>query len=231
VCSSGDKTAKATEQSQAAFSNTLQASFATAFANNQAILQNLKTTLSNIIANPTGFSPAALTAARTNATDNVSREFQSASTAANAVAAAHGGDALPSGVSAQVSGQIAQGAAAEQSKEQEQITLANEQQRQQNYWNAIGALGGVANAENPTGYAGSSSTAANASTNAGNLLLQSQQATWGDIGGIISGVAGLGTSIATGGLSGLIRGRSGGSAPNFEGGPGTYNPVSGGYNP
>jgi hypothetical protein len=210
VCSSGDKTASENEKSQLQFSNTLQASFATAFANNQAILQNLTGKLSAIIQNPTGFSPQALTAARTNATDTVARQFQTASTAANAVAAAHGGDALPSGVSAQVSGQIAQGAATAQSQEQNQITLANEQQRQQNYWNAISALGGVARTEDPTGYAGASSTAANASTNAGNLLLQSQQATWGDIGGIISGVAGLGEAVATGGLSSFIPSGGGG---------------------
>ena len=224
MCSSGDATAKATEQADAAFTNTLQGSFSSAFANNQAILSSLNTTLSNIVKNPTGFTPAALTAMRTGATDTTATQFQNAERSANAVAAAHGGGALPSGVAAQVSGQIAQGAAAQQSQEQNQITLANAQQQQSNYWNAISGLGNVASMENPTGYSNSAATNSNASTNAGNLLLQSQQAGWQDIGGIISGVAGLGTAIATGGLSTLASKAGGavGGAVSGSGGAGSW---------
>jgi hypothetical protein len=197
MCSSGDQTAKANEASQAAFSSLLQSSFSTAFGNNQAILSNLNTSLSNSIKNPTGFTPATLAAMRTGATDTTATQFENAEKSAGAVAASHGGDALPSGVSAQISGDIAQGAASQQSQDQNQISLANAQQQQSNYWNAISGLGTVANLENPTGYAGASSSAANSSTNAGGLLLQSQQAGWQDLGGVLSGIAGLGTA-ATG---------------------------------
>lgn len=201
MCSEGDKTVSQTEQSQAAFQQELTKDFSTAFGKNQEILNFLNTTLTNAIKNPQGFSQPALTAMRTGATDAVSKQFQDATVAANATAAAHGGAALPSGVAAQVSGQIAQGAAAEQSKQQQQITLANEQEKQNNYWKAIAGLGGVASQENPNAYASNATSAANSVSNLGQTLLATQQADWQNAGAIISGVAGLGEAVATGGMS------------------------------
>ena len=192
MCSSGDSTAKANEQSQLQFSQQLQSDFATTFGQNQGLFKQLSGVLQQALTNPQGYSPAALAAMRTSATDTIASQTQAAKVAAGNYAATHGGSALPSGVNAQIAGGIATAGAQSQAQAQNQITQANEDLRQQNYWRAISGLGSVMGENNPLGYAGAQTGASNASTGAGNLLLQSQQAGWANVGGIISGVAGLG---------------------------------------
>jgi len=148
----GDKTVEQGEHSQAGFNNVLQAAFKQQFGASSAVLNFLNGKLTDMANNPTGFSPQALAAARTNAIQQSATDVNNATKAAQASAAAHGGNGLPSGVQAQIAGQIQAAGANEESNNLNQINLANEQQRQQNYWAAIQGLGSVANAENPTGF-------------------------------------------------------------------------------
>lgn len=202
MCSSGDSTAKNAEQAQAAFTQTLQSSFQQAFANSQGILSGLTSKLTEAMNNPQGFSPAELQLMKSQASDTVTGQTQAAEKAASTYAASHGGADLGSGVQSQIAGTIAASGATEQAKESSNIDLANAEQQQQNYWRAIGGLSNVAQAENPTGFAGAANQGAGEVANLSQAVLASQQAGWQDVGSVISGVAGLG-SAATGAFKDL----------------------------
>jgi hypothetical protein len=208
MCSSGDQTVKQTEKSQADLNNQLKQEMLTTFGQNQALFAQLSPHLLSLMQelnrqfeNPEGMSPEALAAARTTATDLNALQFEQASRGANTVAAAHGGAALPSGVTSQIAGEVAAQGARSESAAQNQITLTNEQMRQSNKWAALqgefgatGELLGVAGLNNPVNYANAATGAANSVSNLGQTYLASQQAGWADLGGIISGVAGLGSA-------------------------------------
>jgi hypothetical protein len=191
ACSSGDSTVSATESSQAALNTELSGYMKTAFAQNQSVYKMLTPLLEKQVTNPQGMTQQAMAAARTGATDTTALEFENASRNANAVAAAHGGGALPSGVAAQVSGDISASAAAQDSAEQNQITLQNATIQNQNYWNAISGLGNITAQNNPTNYANAATNAGNSVASLGQTYLASQQAGWQDAAGIISGVGAL----------------------------------------
>lgn len=212
MCSDGDKTAKATEASQAAFTQTLQNSFGTAFAANQGILNNLSAKLTDAINNPKGFSPQTLALIKTNASDTVAQQTKGAQVAAGNYGASHGGADLGSGVQSQIEGSIAGQGAEESAKEQSNIDVQNGLVQNQNYWNAIKGLTDVANAENPTSYAGQATGAANSTADLSRSVLASQQAGWQNTFGIINGVAGLATAAA--GLPISFGGSSSGGGTN-----------------
>jgi hypothetical protein len=150
----GDKTAQAGEKSSLSFANTLQAAFRQQFGTNTAILNFLNGKMTDMANNPTGFSPAAIASANSNAIDQAAVDTQNATRAANETAAAHGGNGLPSGVQAQIAGQIQAAGVAEKDQSLNQIQLANAEQQQKNYWAAVSGLSNVAEQENPNGYAG-----------------------------------------------------------------------------
>jgi hypothetical protein len=106
-----------------------------------------------------GFSPQALAALRTSATDTTSAQFQNAQAALNQELKTSGSANVPSGVTVGADQALLTAQAQTQSGQQNQITLANQQQAQNNFWNAINALNGVAAQQNPLGYAGSASGA------------------------------------------------------------------------
>jgi hypothetical protein len=170
--------------------------YATTFAESQQIQQQLKGVLTNQLTNPTGLGADRVAAMRTGATDTVATQFENASRSANAVSAAHGGAGLPSGVSAQIGGQIAAGAAAANSGEQNTISVADAQAKQASYWNAISGLGSVGAAYNPTGTSNSAASVGSSTANLGSTLLASQQAGWQDAAGVIGAVGGLATGAA-----------------------------------
>lgn len=196
MCCSGDSTVKSTETAQAAFTNTLNSSFQTAFANNQDILGKLTGKLTDAINNPKGFDPKTLALMKTNAADTVTQQTANAQTAANAYIASHGGAELGSGVNAQIKGSIAASGATETAKEESGIDVQNGLLQNQNYWQAINGLTNVAQAENPTGYANAETGSANSVSDLSKAYLSSQQAGWQDVGGVISGIAGLATAAA-----------------------------------
>jgi len=190
----GDSTLKAQEQAQANFTNTLMQSYKQQFGQQSQILSFLTGKLQPMINNPTGFSPEALTAMRTGATENTATSYGQAEQALHAQEAARGGNGLPSGVDAQLEAENANQGAALNAQSQNQITLQNEQLKQQNYWNAVNALSGNAAQYNPTGYAGQATSGSEAVGNLGTAYKNSQSSQLlGALGGIAGGA---GTALA-----------------------------------
>lgn len=180
----GDPTAQAAEKQQAEFDRQLMTLFQAQYGKQSAIMDFLTKRMEPIIAKGgEGMSPEALAAARTQARDTLSTEFQGATRAINATQQR----GLPSGVSAQISGSLMAQQAEEQARAQNQITMQNEQLKQVNYWNSVGALSGNANMLNPLGYASNASSGGN--TVAG--LSQANTAAAGPgIGAIFGSIAG-----------------------------------------
>jgi hypothetical protein len=185
----GDQTLKDNEASQAALNKQLAATFTTQLGKQSAITDALTKKLQPMIDNPSGFSPEALTALRTSASDTDAAQANGARTALQDQLNARGG--LPSGADAQLRAQIESGAASTESNAQNNITLQNEQQKQQNLWQAVNALSGNAQIINPLGYSGGATSGAGAVANLGQAYQQSKQSQLlGVLGGIAGGVAG-----------------------------------------
>lgn len=201
----GDDTAKQSEelsqqnqQSQMDFSKSLMDIFQKQYANNTEVLNYIKGKMQPLIDNPTGYSQDALNAMRTSATDTLSNQYQNAQKTLNSNQFAQGSRDLPSGVSAQLSGSLMASEAADKAGAENNITLQNENMKQQNYWNAMNTLNGVAAAYNPLGYSGAATGAANSASNAAdsaanlsNAYTNSNQSQlMGALGGIAGGVLG-----------------------------------------
>ena len=140
-----------------------------------------------------------MAAAKTGAIQQTATDYTNASKAVNGQMAARGGSTLPSGVEAQIEGGLAQGAANEESSNLNQITLANEQQKQANYWKAVGGLSDVANSYNPNGFASSANGGAGTVAGLSQANTAAQQAgLWNTfVGGFGKGLGqGLGTAAA-----------------------------------
>lgn len=220
MCSSGDSTVKATETAQAAFTNTLSASFKTAFANKQEYLDKIGAKLTDMINNPRGFDPKTLALMKTNASDTVATSTGNAQQAANAYLATHGGSELGSGVAAQIKGQIGATGAVEGARENSNIDIQSGLLQNDNYWKAISGLTNVANSENPEGLASAETSSANSVGNLSQAYLASKQADWNNTFGVIKGITGL-ASAAVGlpSFGGSSGGGGGGSNPT-----GAYSP-------
>ncbi len=170
-----DTSAKGTEKSTSNFTNQLFSAFSQQFGAQSSILSFLTNKMTSQVNNPQGFSPEMKAALNTQATQGTAADYAKAQQATNAVNAAHGGNGLPSGVQAQLNAGNAAGAAAEQSQAQTSIGVADAQQQQQNYWNAVNGLNGTAAMYNPTSYAGAGTGAANAVAGLSQAVSQSQQ--------------------------------------------------------
>src|SRR6185437_12491610 len=120
--------------------------------------------------------------------------FQNAQAGLNEQEFTKGGLDLPSGVNAQLDASLQAQRAQQQAGEENQITLANEEQRQQNYWNAVKTEGGVADAYNPGGYIADS---LNASAGVGGLADAATKANQSGFGSQLEGsiASGLGNFI------------------------------------
>ena len=180
----GDPTAQAAEQQQMQFDQQLMSLFQAQYGKQSAITDYLTKQLEPIISKGgEGMTPEALTAARTQARDTVSNEFQGAQRAINATEQRE----LPSGVNAQVGGSLMAQEAETEAGQQNQITLTNEELRQRNYWNSIAALSGNASLINPLGY---SSGATSGSGAVAGLSQAVTAANGPGLGAILGGIAG-----------------------------------------
>jgi len=211
----GDKIAKQSEQlgvqqqqQQITFDQQLMDLFNKQYSSQQQTLQYLQSRMQPMIENPTGYSDQALPAMRTSATDTNSSAFQNAQQALQERTQQMSGGSKLAGLSgADVEAQAAllNSAAQNESAAQNNITLQNENLKQQNRWNAINVLNGVAAQQNPLGYssqanAGSGTTAEleNAVSGSSSAVTASQQSQLlGALGGITGGLA---TGWATGGF-------------------------------
>jgi hypothetical protein len=218
MCSSANPTEEDNLNSTAAMTSTLGNDFNQSFAQNQATLGNLTSALQQSIAKPQGFTSGQMAGLRTGAMDTNTQQFDAAKANAGAAAARYGGD-VASGVTGQIEGGLAGEEAANESGEQNEITQANAQQQQANYWKGIQGLSNVAALQNPTGYANAATGSSNATTGAANAVTSEQQQGWQDTMGVISGIAGLGSAGAkafTGFGGGSGSGGSSIQAPGYD---------------
>jgi hypothetical protein len=191
----GDDTAQASEKASAAFNTELQGYMQTQFAQSQESLKYLTSKSMAMIDNPTGMSADALAAARTLSTDQNASAYQNAKRQLQNNQAIKSGD-LPSGVDAQIQGSLASEEAANQAGSQSQITLQNEQLKQQNRQNAINTLSGVSNTGGS--YMSTLSSGANsAAGEVGNLSQANTAAAGPTFGAILGGVVGAGVQGLT----------------------------------
>lgn len=188
----GDATAKAAEEQQLQFNTQLMSIFQQQFAKQSQIFDFLKGKLQPMIDNPTGYSPEALAAMRTSATDTLSQNYQNAQRALQSEQFARGGRDLPSGVNAQLDAALQYAEASDKAGAQNTITLQNENLKQSNFWNAMNALNGQEAIANPLGYAGAATSGSNAVANLSQAYTASQQ----------SGLMGMLGGLAGGALSG-----------------------------
>lgn len=161
----GSGTTQAAEHANLAFTQELQKIFIDQYNNQRGVLNFLKGRLEPGVNNPQGFAPAALAAMRAQATDTIATQFQHAEQALNQKEQTQGGANLPSGVNSQLDAALLAQEAEQQSAASNNITLQNEQQRQANYWRAVGALSGTASELNPLGYASGETASGNAGAN------------------------------------------------------------------
>ena len=202
MCSSGGEVAQTDEQlqqAQAAMTQTLNADYSTTFAEQQSVAKQQMAIANNLIANPQGYSPQFLAQQTTAINQNTATSARQALSAASAFAASHGGAADTGGGGiAQIAGQIGSAAASEKASQLSSLATANANLKQENYWKGIGELNNAgSNLGGVAGTAiGSSAGVAGSSTGAGSGALAAQQAGWQDVGGIISGVAGLATAAS-----------------------------------
>jgi hypothetical protein len=165
------------QNAQISFYNEMTADYQQTYSQNQQILKSLTASFSPILAagpNQEGFSSAELQSLESSATTGVGQNYAAAQKALAIQQGAQGGgnSFVPSGANSEMRGQLAQSAAQQESSEQLGIQQADYQTGQQNYWQAAGALGGVANAYNPTGYSGAATGAGGAASTTANEVEQ-----------------------------------------------------------
>jgi len=201
MCSSGGQVAQVDKDLQAAqakMTTTLNADYSTTFGEQQGLLGNLQAKMNYIAANPMGYSPAQLHAAKTSINENTATAAKQALGAAAAFAASHGAADVGSGPAGELAGEIASGAA--QSKSQQLLALSqqNEEMKQKNFWNAISGLNSVGSelgGAGGTAIGGATSTS-NSAVNAGSRALSAQQAGWENFGSVLSGISGMTKAVA-----------------------------------
>jgi hypothetical protein len=200
----GDKTAQSAEQTQAAFDQQLMNIFTQQYGKQSQVFNFLTGKMQSMIAaGGQGYDPGALTAMRTSATDVNAQQTKNAQQAfANSVSARSGGSKLAGVSGAEASGEaaIAAEGAANEANSQNAITLANEQLRQQNYWNATNVLSGQEAVANPLGYSAGATSGTNAVSNASQAVTAAQgpsalQIVGGIVGGGLAAAAGPGGAL------------------------------------
>src|SRR5690242_2392867 len=131
-------------QAQIGFYNALTQNYKTTFGQNQAILNELQSSLAPIIAagpNQQGFSQGELTALDTQATDASAQNYKQASQALNERFAAAGGNQfIPSGAQEQLNSELATSSLNNLTNNRLGITEKGFDVGRQNFTNAVGAL-------------------------------------------------------------------------------------------
>lgn len=181
--------------------NELRQLFYDQFGRQQNALNFLNSQAKAMVTNPTGFSPAALAALRAQSTDTVAGNFQNAQKALQEHEAQTGGSLLPSGVNANLDAGLYAKEAQAQAQGENEITLQNEDLKNQNYWRALGVLSGDAAAQNPQSYLSGS---LDASAGVGSLADAATKANQSGFGSQLeSGIAsGLGRELTGGNSTG-----------------------------
>lgn len=209
LCKGASAAQNSLASSQANFYNTLQQDYGTQFKNQNAILGTLTNSLNPIVQggpNQFGFSTGETNALNSQAIQGTGQQYNNAKQALGAQQAAEGGgnSLLPSGVQAQQQAGLASSAANQASSQLLGIQNEGYQQGHQNYESAIGQLGGVASAYNPSGTANSANSAGSSAFGSATTVNQENQAAspWNFFAPILGGAA----SNALGGLGAVASG-------------------------
>jgi hypothetical protein len=200
---SGQQQAIAAQQQQ--FYSTMQQDYSTMFAGQQNILTNLQNSWNPVLQagiNQYGYSAPETAALQSTATQGTATQYANASRALNEGIAARGGTSfIPSGASQQMQQSVATAAANQQSNELLGIQQSGYAQGRQDYLAAAGALSGVAQLQNPLGYAGTANQSGSSAYQSAYQNQQMQNQMYSQIGGMIGGAAmnimapGLGTAF------------------------------------
>lgn len=141
-----------------------------------------------------GYTPQENTALETQANQGTATRYAQAATALNEQIAARGGGNdltnINSGGAAQLSEELASGAAATQSAEELGITQSGYDIGRQQYQEAVQGEEELAAGWNPNSFAGSTVNAGNAAASEANTITQQQNSMWGAVIGALGGVAG-----------------------------------------
>jgi hypothetical protein len=199
ACSSGGKVAvddQALQDATLASVKQQTADYGTTFAEQQQVLNSIKTRMQAEATNPMGYTPAQLAIQRTSINENFSNAAKQALGSAAAFAAAHGSSDIGGGATGQIAGQIGTAAATGAAQARASLAQQNEALKQENRWKALSGLDTVG-----AQYGGAGATAignvagvSNASTGAGEGVTQAKQAGWQDVSGVLSGISGLATA-------------------------------------
>lgn len=193
------------EQQQGKFSQTVQADYATRFAQQQQTLASLGDIVKGVEAGrlSPGLDAKTLAAMNTNILDTTGANYANAARAINMQLAGRtgipgvgmGGESgLESGVDKQIKAGIASAAAGQTSTEQFNLTLADRQAAERNTQMAMGGLQAIAGEQAPLGFAGAATEANKTAFSEADTIAQQQSQEQAAIGG---GVA----SLAMGGLT------------------------------
>lgn len=191
MCSSGDQTASNAEKSSAAFQDTLTNAFKTQFGQNQQLYQFLSGALTKQVTNPQGYGDQAVAAMRTSATDTIASQYDNAKKALQNRQFVAGGESLPSGVNAMQTGALATGQASDTATAQNNITVQDENLKQQNYWNAINGLNGVNQGNNANVTAGEANGAGGTTANLSSAVTASKAAAMSPFNALIGAGGGV----------------------------------------
>lgn len=202
----GDSVAKQEEQAQAEFTQTLMGIFQQQYQNQSAVLSYLKGKMQPIIdQGGIGYDTATLNSMRTSASDTNAQQFQNAQRALqNRISAGSGGSKLVgvSGAATQDIAALEAAGATQEAATQNEITQANANLKQQNYWDAINVLNGTAAQYNPLGYTSAVTGGSNAVSGLSQAVTASQQSgLMGALGGVIGGIASGGTGSIGGAIA------------------------------
>lgn len=200
MCSSGGEVAQtdeALQKSQAAFANTLSQNYQLAFGQQQQVLGQQMARLNNMVANPLGYTPTELHAAKTSINDTTATAAKQALGSAAAFAAAHGASDVGGGGAGEIAGEIGANAALSKSQALSSLSQQNEAMKRQNFLTALEGLNNMGSAYGSSAgtAAGTEIGAASSGVSAGEGALAAKQASWQNIGGVLSGIAGLGKAI------------------------------------
>lgn len=182
------------ESGEQGFSSLLQSNYQQNFGDKSAILGHLNSILSPIIQggpSQKGFSAGETADLNSSAINTNAANYRNAATVvAGSRAGAGGSTYAPSGTDKQVEGSIATAAAQNLGATENQIDLANYQQGNQNYTNAVSAEEGVANAYNPDAIAGEATGANSSAANQAQTINAENQAWEGQVTGLVGGLGG-----------------------------------------
>ena len=218
--SSAEKSVQAQSQS---FSNLLQAHYGTLFGQQQGVLNAINRSISPILAagpNQRGFSAEESAALNTQAINSAGAANRNARQAAANFAAGEGGggtSGLTSGIQRQINASIASGSANELANAQNQITQADFNQGNANFWRAQGGANALAAGYNPNSAASDTIGEQGQAFSQAHTINQENNQKWQTIAGAVTGLAG---GFLTGGLSNLGAGESFGEGAGdfFKGG-------------